>query len=132
MNDTDSRRSEMVERWIRGRGVRDTQVLAVMEDLPREPFLPEHLHDEAYEDRPLTVAEGQTAPAPHVVAYMIEALGLRGGEKVLEIGAGTGYAAAILSRIAGEVFAIERHGELDGEDRVGAAGHRLHEIGRAH
>ncbi len=112
MNDTDSRRSEMVERWIRGRGVRDTQVLAVMEDLPREPFLPEHLHDEAYEDRPLTVAEGQTAPAPHVVAYMIEALGLRGGEKVLEIGAGTGYAAAILSRIAGEVFAIERHGEL--------------------
>lgn len=112
MTDLTDRRRQMVDRWIRGRGVRDPLVLAAMEHVPREAFLPERLRDEAYEDSPIRVAEGEIALQPYVVAYMVEALGLRGGERVLTIGAGTGYAAAVLARIADDVFVIERSGEL--------------------
>jgi protein-L-isoaspartate(D-aspartate) O-methyltransferase len=83
-----------------------------MRSVPREEFLPEHLREDAYEDTPLPIGEKQTISQPYIVAFMAEALGLSGGERVLEIGAGSGYAAAVLSRIAGEVYTVERIGEL--------------------
>lgn len=112
MADYQIERSQMIEQQIKARGVRDPLVLAAMGKVAREAFLPEHLREHAYEDRPLPIAEGQTILQPYVVAYMIEALALKGGEKVLEIGAGSGYVAAILAEIAGEVFTIERNGAL--------------------
>jgi protein-L-isoaspartate(D-aspartate) O-methyltransferase len=108
----DDLRKEMVERQIRARGVRDPLVLDAMGRVPREHFVPDHLRDQAYRDGPLPIDAGQTISQPYIVAYMVEALALNGGEKVLEIGAGSGYAAAVLAEIAGEVFAIERHGTL--------------------
>lgn len=102
------KRSRMVARQIEARGIRSPLVLEAMGTLAREQFVPEHLRDEAYADRPLPIGAGQTISQPYVVAFMIEALELRGGERVLEIGAGSGYAAAVLGRIAGEVWAIER------------------------
>jgi protein-L-isoaspartate(D-aspartate) O-methyltransferase len=105
------RRWEMVSQQIFARGVRNDKVLAAMRLVPRHEFLPEHLRHLAYEDRPVPISEGLTLIQPYVLAYMIEALDLKGGEKVLEISAGTGYIAAVLSRIAGQVYIIERVGQ---------------------
>ena len=105
-------RSEMVEKAIFARGVRSELVLNAMRSVPREDFLPKQLHEFAYEDAPLPIEEGQTISQPYIVAFMTEALALHGGERVLEIGAGSGYAAAVLSRIAGEVYTVERIGQL--------------------
>jgi protein-L-isoaspartate(D-aspartate) O-methyltransferase len=93
--------------------------------VPREAFLPEDLREFAYTDAPLPIGEGQTISQPYIVAFMVEALLLKGGEKVLEIGAGSGYAAAVLSRIAGEVFTIERIPELAAQarERLAALGY---------
>ncbi|MDX2202384.1 MAG: protein-L-isoaspartate(D-aspartate) O-methyltransferase [Hyphomicrobiaceae bacterium] len=99
---------DFVERQIASRGVRDPLVLAAMRAVPREVFVPAAQRHRAYQDRPLPIGEDQTISQPYIVAFMIEALGLKGGEKVLEVGAGSGYAAAVLSKIAGTVFAIER------------------------
>lgn len=109
-NDT-QQRWDMVNSQIRARGVRSEKVLSAMRLIPRHAFLPAHLRVDAYEDRPIPIADGLTLIQPYVVAYMIEALGLKGGEKVLEIGAGTGYVAAVLAAIAGQVFIIERIGQ---------------------
>jgi protein-L-isoaspartate(D-aspartate) O-methyltransferase len=103
-------RHEMVESAIVARGVRSESVLKAMRDVPRESFLPEPLREFAYEDAPLPIEAEQTISQPYIVAFMTEALGLKGGEKVLEIGAGSGYAAAILSEIVGEVYTVERIG----------------------
>jgi protein-L-isoaspartate(D-aspartate) O-methyltransferase len=108
----DKLRERFVAEQIEARGVRDPRVLAAMRKVPREHFVPEDLRAEAYADSPLPIGGGQTISQPYIVAFMIEALTLRGGEKVLEIGAGSGYAAAILAEIAGEVFTIERIGQL--------------------
>ncbi len=105
-------RDNMVDSQIADRGVRSYLVLDAMRTVPREAFLPESLREFAYEDAPLPIAENQTISQPYIVALMTEALGLEGGEKVLEIGTGSGYAAAILSRIAKEVYTIERIGQL--------------------
>ena len=105
-------RREMIEKAIVGRGVRSSLVLNAMAKVPREEFLPEQLREFAYEDAPLPIAEGQTISQPYIVAYMTEALDLQGGEKILEIGAGSGYAAAVLAEIAGAVFTVERIGQL--------------------
>lgn len=105
-------RGQMVEENIAARGVRSPAVLEAMRSVPREAFLPANLREFAYEDTPLPIAEGQTISQPYIVAFMIEALGLEGGEKVLEIGAGSGYAAAVLAEIAGEVYTVERIGQL--------------------
>ena len=105
-------REEMVERAIYARGVRSESVLEAMRRVPRESFLPAHLREFAYEDTPLPIEEGQTISQPYIVAFMTEALVLRGGEKVLEIGTGSGYAAAVLSEIAANVYTVERHGPL--------------------
>jgi protein-L-isoaspartate(D-aspartate) O-methyltransferase len=110
--DFTARREEMVERAIRSRGVRSKLVLDAMRSVAREDFLPAHLREFAYEDSPLPIEAEQTISQPYIVAFMIEALGLEGGERVLEIGAGSGYAAAVLSKIAGEVYTVERIGQL--------------------
>jgi len=98
----------MVERQIEARGIRDSRVLAAMETVPREEFVPEHLRERAYEDRPLPIGQGQTISQPLTVAFMAEALQLTGDERVLEIGTGSGYGAAILGRLAKEVHTVER------------------------
>ncbi len=108
----EQRRDRLVTRQVEARGVRDPLVLAAMKTVRRELFVPKDLRDEAYDDTPLPIGSGQTISQPYIVAFMIEALALRGGEKVLEIGAGSGYAAAVLSEIASEVFTIERIGQL--------------------
>jgi protein-L-isoaspartate(D-aspartate) O-methyltransferase len=105
-------RKEMVEKAIFARGVRSELVLNAMRTVPREAFLPVHLREFAYDDTALPIEEGQTISQPYIVAFMIEALALRGGEKVLEIGAGSGYAAAVLSEISADVYTVERHGPL--------------------
>ena len=93
-------RNEMVHDQIEARGVRDPLVLDAMRTVPREEFLPERLREFAYDDAPLPIAEEQTISQPYIVAFMIEALALKGGEGVLEIGTGSGYAAAVLGEIA--------------------------------
>ena len=105
-------REKMVENAIVARGVRSKLILNAMRNVPRESFLPAQLREFAYDDNPLPIDEGQTISQPYIVAYMTEALALRGGEKVLEIGAGSGYAAAVLSEIASDVYTVERHGPL--------------------
>ena len=107
-----SLRAEMVERNIVARGVRDDLVLEAMRKVPRELFLPKILREFAYEDSSLPIAGEQTISQPYIVAFMAEALMLKGGEKVLEIGAGSGYAAAVLSEIAANVYTVERLGQL--------------------
>jgi len=101
-------RERMVARDIAGRDVHDERVLAAMRKVAREAFLPESLREYAYEDTPLSIGSGQTISQPYIVAFMIEALQLNGGEKVLEIGTGSGYAAAVLAEIAGDVTTVER------------------------
>ena len=108
MIEQDKLREQMVIEQIRGRGVSDPRVLQAMGKVPREAFVPEAYQELAYADRPLPIAGGQTISQPYIVAYMIEALALHGGEKILEVGAGSGYAAAVLAELGGSVFAIER------------------------
>ena len=105
-------REAFVSTQVEARGVRDPLVLAAMRAVPRELFVAKHMRGHAYEDRPLSIGSGQTISQPYIVAFMVEALALRGGERVLEIGAGSGYAAAVLAEIAREVFTIERIGQL--------------------
>jgi protein-L-isoaspartate(D-aspartate) O-methyltransferase len=105
-------RARMVEQHIAARGVKDELVLEAMGKVPRELFLPKALREFAYEDSPLPIDGEQTISQPYIVAFMAEALMLKGGEKVLEIGAGSGYAAAVLSEIAAEVYTVERLGQL--------------------
>ncbi len=112
MTDYAALREAMVERQIAGRGLTGAPLLAAMRAVPREAFVPEAMKAFAYEDGPLPIEAGQTISQPYIVALMIEAAGVAPGSRVLEIGAGSGYAAAVLSRIAAEVIGIERHGAL--------------------
>jgi protein-L-isoaspartate(D-aspartate) O-methyltransferase len=112
MKDFEKRRKQMVADQIRARGVRDSLVLEAMGKVRREAFVAEDLRELAYDDMPLPIAAEQTISQPFIVAYMVEALALEGGEKVLEIGAGSGYAAAVLGEITGQVYAIERIAQL--------------------
>ncbi len=95
-------------RQLRRRGIRDVEVLKAFGDVPREAFVPDDEQAHAYEDRPLPIGVGQTISQPYIVAVMIEALGLGRGERVLEVGAGSGYAAALLSTMGARVTALER------------------------
>ncbi len=106
--DLTTARRHMVEQQIAARGVRSGPLLEALLKVPREAFLPKHLHEFAYDDAALPIEKQQTVSQPYIVAFMTEALNLRGGEKVLEIGAGSGYAAAILAEIAGRVYTVER------------------------
>ena len=112
MVSTTKLRERLVREQVAARGVEDLLVLTAMGRVRRELFVPKSLRDDAYKDRPLPIGADQTISQPYIVAFMIEALGLKGGEKVLEIGAGSGYAAAVLAEIAGDVFTIERIGRL--------------------
>ena len=105
-------RAQMVRRHLRSRGIRDPRVLAAMGKVEREALLPAELGEFAYDDTPLPIAAGQTISQPYIVALMTEALRLSPGDRVLEIGTGSGYAAAVLAEIAAKVYTIERHAEL--------------------
>jgi len=98
----------MVESQIRQRGVTSSRVLAAMTKVPRHRFVPPHLWDQAYNDYPLPIGENQTISQPYIVALMTEALDLRSTDKVLELGTGSGYQAAILAELAAQVFSIDR------------------------
>lgn len=105
-------RNWMVEHQLEGRDIRDERVLEAMRAVPRERFVPEHLMEFAYEDTPLPIAAGQTISQPYIVARMCEIAEIGPDDVVLEVGAGSGYAAAVIARLAGRVYAIERHTEL--------------------
>jgi len=107
-----AQRVEMIEKQLRRRGISDAAVLATMTAVPRHEFVPEELRSKAYEDVPLPIGGGQTISQPYIVAAMTAALQLQPGDRVLEIGTGCGYQAAVLSRLAREVFTIERRPEL--------------------
>ena len=108
----DAARHAMVETQLRRRGLTDMAVLSAMDHTPRHEFVPPEFRHRAYEDAPLPIGEGQTISQPYIVAAMTAALHLSGNERVLEIGTGCGYQAAILSCVAKEVFSIEYHADL--------------------
>ena len=107
MKNWDRLRDDMVEKQLRRRGIRDQQVLEAMRRVPRHQFVPESFRDYAYDDEPLPIGSGQTISQPYMVAAMTEALRLRGPERVLEVGSGCGYGAAVLAELAADVWTIE-------------------------
>jgi protein-L-isoaspartate(D-aspartate) O-methyltransferase len=118
------RRARMVERQLRRRGIGDERVLRAMGQVPRELFVPEDLRGQAYRDGALRIEEGQTISQPWIVACMAELLELKGDERVLEVGTGSGYAAAVLAHLCAELVTIERHPAL-----ASAARERLERLG---
>ena len=108
MKDYFAERQQMVQRQLLGRGIKDPRVLAAMEEVPRHLFVDEALRHEAYDDNPLPIGDGQTISQPYMVAVMTELLETTGTERVLEIGTGSGYQAAVLSRLCQWVFTVER------------------------
>jgi protein-L-isoaspartate(D-aspartate) O-methyltransferase len=102
----------MVEEQLRRRGIRDERVLTAMSVVPRHEYVPAELWEESYEDHAVSIGQGQTISQPYMVAVMTEALELKGTERVLEVGAGSGYQAAVLSHLAGHVYTIENDAEL--------------------
>ena len=126
MMDANNERYAMVRAQLERRGITDSHVLDAMATVPRHLFVPPEARAQAYDDRALPISEGQTISQPFVVALMAQALGLTQRDRVLEIGAGSGYAAAVLSLLAGEVYAIERWPAL-----AQAAERRLRELGYA-
>ena len=112
MKDFKKDRARMVNAQLAARGIKDEKVLDAMKSVPRHMFVPENMLPHAYSDEPLPIGEGQTISQPYIVAYMTEVLGLEGGERVLEIGTGSGYQTAILAEIAEQVFTVELIGEL--------------------
>ena len=119
-------RQEMVERQIRRRHVTDSRVLECLERVPRHEFVPAEFRDRAYEDAPVPIGEGQTISQPYIVAAMTAALHLQGDERVLEIGTGLGYQAAVLACLAREVFTVEFRSELATEaaERLASLGYK--------
>jgi protein-L-isoaspartate(D-aspartate) O-methyltransferase len=107
-----SQRERMVREQLAGRGIRDARVLAAMSAVPRHEFVPEPLRQDAYEDHPLPIGEGQTISQPYIVAAMLEHLGLRASDRVLEVGTGSGYVTGLLSKLCAEVFSVERYASL--------------------
>ena len=105
-------RRAMMERDLKGRGITDPRVLAAMDAVPRHLFVPEQQRAAAYEDRPLPIGEGQTISQPYMVAVMAQLLELNGTERILEIGTGSGYHAAVLARLAAQVYSVEILGSL--------------------
>src|ERR1700704_3591875 len=112
MLDLSHAHERMVNVQIAGRGLSDSHLLQAMREVPREAFVNPGLEEFAYEDGPLPIGEGQTISQPYIVAKMIEAAEVSPGDRVLEVGAGSGYAAAVMSQIADRVYTIERHPSL--------------------
>jgi protein-L-isoaspartate(D-aspartate) O-methyltransferase len=119
-----AQRGRMVDRQLARRGIDDPKVLKAMREVPREAFVREDLREFACDDRSLPIEAGQSISQPYIVGLMIQAAAIQLGDRALEIGAGSGYAAAVISRIASQVFAIDRHGEL-----AGLAARRLERLG---
>ncbi|WP_456386830.1 protein-L-isoaspartate(D-aspartate) O-methyltransferase [Desulfolithobacter sp.] len=113
----DIKRERMVEEQLVPRGISDPLVLEAMRTVPRHLFVEDAMASRAYDDHPLPIGAGQTISQPYIVALMTQALGLKGGERVLEIGTGSGYQAAVLSRICDRVYTIERIDSLLGRAR---------------
>jgi protein-L-isoaspartate(D-aspartate) O-methyltransferase len=105
-------REEMVRTQLAERGIRDPRVLGAMRNVPRHEFVPETFRQDAYEDHPLPIGEGQTISQPYIVAAMLEYLALQATERVLEVGTGSGYVTALLSLLSVEVYSVERHAQL--------------------
>lgn len=105
-------RTEMVAAQLRARGIGDERVLEAMTRVPRHEFTPEPYREQAYEDHPLPIGEGQTISQPYIVASMLEALALKASDRVLEIGTGSGYVTALLAELAAQVVSVERHASL--------------------
>ena len=124
MTDYAAEREAMVERQLRRRGIIEPDILDAFRAVPREQFVGEAQRQWAYDDHPLPIEAGQTISQPYIVALMIQAAAIRPGDKVLEVGAGSGYAAAVISRIAGRVIGIERQHDL-----VEVARERLKRLG---
>lgn len=124
MTDYATEREAMVERQMRRRGITEPEILDAFRVVPREKFISEEYAHLAYGDHPLPIEANQTISQPYIVALMIQAARIKGGDKVLEIGAGSGYAAAVISRIAGKVIGIERQHDL-----VEVARERLQRLG---
>jgi len=124
MSDFSRLRRMMVEQQLLPMGICDKAVLSAMGEVPREEFVPAEMRTWAYNDGPLSIGQGQTISQPFMVAYMVQALELKERDRVLEIGTGSGYAAAIVSRIAAEVHSIERLTSLSEAARL-----RLDELG---
>jgi protein-L-isoaspartate(D-aspartate) O-methyltransferase len=112
MSDFTTLRERMVDRQIAARGLNNPNLLAAFRAVPREDFVSGDHADYAYQDSPLPIESGQTISQPYIVALTIDAAGIKQGDRVLEVGAGSGYAAAVIGQIAGEVIAVERHHEL--------------------
>jgi protein-L-isoaspartate(D-aspartate) O-methyltransferase len=123
-DDNRKRRDRMVARQLEARGIRDARLLEAMRQVPREAFVPKNLTEFAWDDGPLPIGEGQTISQPYIVGAMIEAAEVAKSDRVLEVGAGSGYAAAVLSRLASHVFTIERHEALASAARL-----RLEQLG---
>lgn len=117
-------RHEMMEKQIIARGIRSSRVITAMQTVPREKFLPHESRDAAYRDQPVPIGHGQTISQPYMVAYMVDLLDLKPTDTVLEIGVGSGYASAVLSRIVAQVYGIEWHTELAERAAV-----RMNELG---
>jgi protein-L-isoaspartate(D-aspartate) O-methyltransferase len=115
-------RGRMVDRQLRARGIADAQVLAAMEAVPRELFVPEEFRRRAFADEAVPIAAGQTISQPYMVARMTELLAPRPGDRVLELGTGSGYQAAILAYLGAQVTSLERHAELAETARARIAG----------
>jgi len=124
MTDYTAEREAMVERQLRRRGITETYILDAFRAVPREAFISDEYAHLAYGDHPLPIEAGQTISQPYIVALMIQAAAVEPGDKVLEVGAGSGYAAAVISRIASEVIGIERQHDL-----VEVASERLKRLG---
>jgi protein-L-isoaspartate(D-aspartate) O-methyltransferase len=128
MTDYTAEREAMIERHLKRRGITEQHIVDAFLAVPREEFVaPEYAHL-AYGDHPLPIEAGQTISQPYIVALMIQAAGIKEGDKVLEVGAGSGYAAAVISRIAGEVIAIERQHDLVARQRLERLGYDNVEI----
>ncbi|MBY2925455.1 protein-L-isoaspartate(D-aspartate) O-methyltransferase [Rhizobium leguminosarum] len=119
-------RDRMVEHHVTCRGIRDQNVIGAMRMVAREKFVPPGSEEFAYEDAPLSIGEGQTISQPFIVALMLEKANLNAGDKVLEVGTGSGYASALISRIARYVYSIERHEKLalEAKERFEKLGYR--------
>ena len=117
-------RERMVRTQLAERGIHEVRVLDAMSRVPRHEFVPETLRQEAYEDHPLPIGEGQTISQPYIVAAMLEHLALQTIDRVLEIGTGSGYVTALLSLLCAEVYSVERHAQL-----AASAESTLHRLG---
>jgi protein-L-isoaspartate(D-aspartate) O-methyltransferase len=126
-----NRREQMVREQLEARGIRDPRVLAAMRKVPRERFVDEAMRERAYDDGPLPIGQGQTISQPYMVARMCELARLEGHERVLDIGAGSGYQTAVLAELAAQVFAVELRPELGelARKRIATMGYRNVEIG---